>query len=218
MLKLKYFLKKSFIIFCFLLSVLTVLLIFNYFKPLEKIKINQSLYDEVKILNIDGKTFRDLNKNNKLDVYEDYRVDSVKRSEDLVSQMSLEEKIGQMFHPPFILKPDLWMFIYEIAIRGNRLTESQILFDNISHFNLYGNPSPEELANKINYFQEIASRTRLGIPITISSDPIHEVPKGGGVASFSIDGFSKWPSQLGFAATNNPSIVKNFGEIVPAPI
>ena len=213
MLKLKYFFKKSFIIFCFLLSVLTVLLIFNYFKPLEKIKINHSLYDEVKILNIDGKKFRDLNKNNKLDVYEDYRVDSVKRSEDLISQMSLEEKIGQMFHPPFILKPDLWMFIYEIAIRGNRLTESQILFDNISHFNLYGNPSPEELANKINYFQEIASRTRLGIPITISSDPIHEVPKGGGVASFSIDGFSKWPSQLGFAATNNPSIVKNFGEI-----
>ena len=53
----------------------------------------------------------------------------------------------------------------------------------------------------------------MGIPITISSDPIHEVPKGGGVASFSVDGFSKWPSQLGFAATNNPSIVKKFGEI-----
>tara|TARA_Y200000002_G_scaffold367126_1_gene358834 strand:- start:105 stop:1787 length:1683 start_codon:yes stop_codon:yes gene_type:complete len=127
--------------------------------------------------------------------------------------MYLEEKVGQMFHPPFTLNADLPMFIYELLIRGGKLPESQILFKNISHFNLYGNPSPEELAIKINKFQRIASRTRLGIPITISSDPIHEVPKGGGVASFSVDGFSKWPSQLGFAATNNPSIVKKFGEI-----
>ena len=77
---------------------------------------------------------------------------------------------------------------------------------------LYGNPSPAELANKINHFQEIASRSRLGVPITISSDPIHEVPKGGGVASFSVDGFSKWPSQLGFAATNNSLIIENFAQ------
>jgi beta-glucosidase len=128
--------------------------------------------------------------------------------------MTIEEKVGQMFHPPFTLKPDIWMLIYEIAIRGNKSTEAQILFDNISHFNLYGNPSPAELANKINHFQEIASRSRLGVPITISSDPIHEVPKGGGVASFSVDGFSKWPSQLGFAATNDSLIIENFAQIV----
>ena len=214
MLKLKFLLKSFFIILCLFLAVLIFWLLLIYFKPIEKISINRSLYGEVNILNIDGIAFRDLNKNNKLDIYEDHRLDSEKRSEDLISQMELEEKIGQMFHPPFIHKPDLLMFLYEIAIRGNKLTESQILFDNISHFNLYGNPSPKELAEKINDFQGVASRTRLGIPITISSDPIHEVPKGGGVASFSIDGFSKWPSQLGFAATNDPLIVKNFGEIV----
>ena len=214
MLKLKFLLKSFFIILCLFLAVLIFWLLLIYFKPIEKISINRSLYGEVNILNIDGIAFRDLNKNNKLDIYEDHRLDSEKRSEDLISQMELEEKIGQMFHPPFVHKPNLLMFLYEIAIRGNRLTESQILFDNISHFNLYGNPSPKELAEKINDFQGVASRTRLGIPITISSDPIHEVPKGGGVASFSIDGFSKWPSQLGFAATNDPLIVKNFGEIV----
>jgi len=213
LLKFRSFFKKFFIIFCALFALLIFFVLINYFKPVEKIKINQSTYKEVSILNIEGEKFRDLNKNYKLDIYEDHRIDSVKRSEDLVNQMSLEEKIGQMFHPPFILKPDLLMFLYEIAIRGNKLTESQILFNHISHFNLYGNPSPEELAKKINELQKIASRTRLGIPITISSDPIHEVPKGGGVASFSIDGFSKWPSQLGFAATNNPLVVKKFGEI-----
>ena len=206
---------KKILIFFVLFSVLLIFLGFiNYLKPLEKLKIKNSLYDEVKILKIDGEIFRDLNKNNSLDVYEDHRLDSKLRSDDLLNKMTIEEKVGQMFHPPFTLKPDIWMLMYEIAIRGNKSTEAQILFDNISHFNLYGNPSPAELANKINYFQEIASRSRLGIPVTISSDPIHEVPKGGGVASFSVDGFSKWPSQLGFAATNNSLIIENFAQIV----
>ena len=206
---------KKILIFFVLFSLLLIFLGFiNYLKPLEKLKIKNSLYDEVKILKIDGEIFRDLNKNNSLDIYEDHRLDSKLRSDDLLNKMTIEEKVGQMFHPPFTLKPDIWMLIYEIAIRGNKSTEAQILFDNISHFNLYGNPSPAELANKINHFQEIASRSRLGVPITISSDPIHEVPKGGGVASFSVDGFSKWPSQLGFAATNNSLIIENFAQIV----
>ena len=206
---------KKILIFFVLFSLLLIFLGFiNYLKPLEKLKIKNSLYDEVKTLKIDGEIFRDLNKNNLLDVYEDHRLDSKLRSDDLLNKMTIEEKVGQMFHPPFTLKPDIWMLIYEIAIRGNKSTEAQILFDNISHFNLYGNPSPAELANKINHFQEIASRSRLGVPITISSDPIHEVPKGGGVASFSVDGFSKWPSQLGFAATNNSLIIENFAQIV----
>ena len=193
---------------------LVVLALINYLKPLEKFKIKNSLYDEVKILKIDGEIFRDLNKNSSLDIYEDHRLDARLRADDLLNKMEIEEKVGQMFHPPFTLKPDIWMLIYEIAIRGNKSTEAQILFDNISHFNLYGNPSPAELANKINHFQKIASRSRLGIPITISSDPIHEVPKGGGVASFSVDGFSKWPSQLGFAATNDSLIIEKFAHIV----
>ena len=40
------------------------------------------------------------------------------------------------------------------------------------------------------------------------------MPKGGGIASFSVDGFSKWPSQLGFAATQDSGLVKKFAEIV----
>ena len=196
-----------------LLITLLVLLSLKLIKPVEKIKINRVLLSEVNNLTIDGQEFRDLNKNGQLDIYEDHRNLPRDRANDLLRKMTLEEKVGQMFHPPFILKPDILMFLYEIAIRGNSSTESQIVFDHITHFNLYGNPSPAELAKKINSLQKTASRSRLGIPITISSDPIHEVPKGGGVASFSVDGFSKWPSQLGFAATSNPKIIREFAEI-----
>ena len=207
-------LKNTLVVLICLIAIVLIYASLNYLKPFERIKVNNSLYDDVQILTIDKQDFRDLNKNNILDIYEDHRLDAQTRTNDLLSKMSVEEKVGQMFHPPFILKPDLLMFLYEVAIRGNKLTKTHIVEDNITHFNLYGNPRPFELGSEINHLQKIASRTRLGIPITISSDPIHEVPKGGGIASFSVDGFSKWPSQLGFAATQDSGLVKKFAEIV----
>ena len=206
--------KNLFFISICLIAIIFIYAIANYFKPFEKINNLNSLYGEVKILVIDNQEFRDLNKNGILDKYEDRRLAADIRSDDLLSKMTIDEKIGQMFHPPFILKPDLFMFLYEIAIRGNKLTETQVLQNNITHFNLYGNPNPNILGRKINKLQKIASKTRLGIPITISSDPIHEVSKGGGIASFSVDGFSKWPSQLGFAATQDSQVVMEFAKIV----
>lgn len=50
----------------------------------------------VKILDHDGYRFKDLNRNGKLDKYEDWRLESKIRSLDLLSQMSIEEKAGFM--------------------------------------------------------------------------------------------------------------------------
>ena len=193
--------------------VISVFIVNFIFSSIERVIYLGKLKPEVKTLDIDGMSFRDLNKNNKLDRYEDYRLDTAQRVEDLISQMTLEEKVGTLFHPPVTINPD-WMFrLYSLFVDGGKLTESEIINQHINHFNLYGNPKPERLAKRLNSLQKIASRSRLGIPVTISSDPIHEVPNGGGVASFSLDGFSKWPSQLGLAASQNPSLVKQFAEI-----
>ena len=201
---------RIFLVSLFIISVLIVNFIFS---PIERVIYLAKLKPEVKVLDIDGMSFRDLNKNYKLDRYEDYRLDTAQRVEDLISQMTLEEKVGTLFHPPVTINPD-WMFrLYSLFVDGGKLTESEIINQHINHFNLYGNPKPERLAKRLNSLQKIASRSRLGIPVTISSDPIHEVPNGGGVASFSLDGFSKWPSQLGLAASQDPSLVKQFAEI-----
>ena len=201
---------RIFLVSLFIISVLIVNFIFS---PIERVIYLAKLKPEVKTLDIDGMSFRDLNKNNKLDQYEDHRLDTAQRVEDLISQMTLEEKVGTLFHPPVTINPD-WMFrLYSLFVDGGKLTESEIINQHINHFNLYGNPKPERLAKRLNSLQKIASRSRLGIPVTISSDPIHEVPNGGGVASFSLDGFSKWPSQLGLAASQDPSLVKQFAEI-----
>jgi beta-glucosidase len=48
------------------------------------------------LLKVGKLTFKDLNKNQKLDKYEDWRLPVAERVKDLVSQMTLEEKLGFM--------------------------------------------------------------------------------------------------------------------------
>ena len=55
------------------------------------------LGEEAPKLIVDGKTFRDLNKNGTLDIYEDSSADLEERVNDLLKQMTLEEKAGTMF-------------------------------------------------------------------------------------------------------------------------
>lgn len=52
----------------------------------------------VKILTIGGKHFKDLNKNGKLDKYEDWRLPVDERAKDLAKQMSIEEIAGLMLY------------------------------------------------------------------------------------------------------------------------
>lgn len=53
-------------------------------------------YRSATVIEKRGLKFKDLNKNGKLDKYEDWRLTSEERSLDLLSQMSLEEKAGFM--------------------------------------------------------------------------------------------------------------------------
>ena len=200
-------------LFTILMAVLLLFVINHIYQPISRINLYFSQFENVQTIYKDDYLFRDLNKNQQLDIYEDARVSIELRVNDLLSQMTIEEKVGLMFHPPFTVNPGIGMRIYEILIRGNQFTESHIIKKNINHFNLYGNPDPVKLAKRINQLQNYAARSRLGIPLTISSDPIHEVERGGGIASFSVQGFSKWPSQLGLAATRDVELVKKFADI-----
>src|SRR5271154_5910941 len=50
------------------------------------------------LLTVDGLKFKDLNRNGKLDPYEDWRLAAEVRAADLVRRMSLEELAGLMVH------------------------------------------------------------------------------------------------------------------------
>ena len=57
--------------------------------------------NSVKTIVIEGEEFRDLNKNGRLEAYEDWRVPVSERIDDILSKMTLDEKVGLMF--PIIL-------------------------------------------------------------------------------------------------------------------
>ena len=55
-------------------------------------------YRSAPLLTVDGLTFKDLNRNGKLDPYEDWRLPADVRTADLLQRMSLEELAGVMVH------------------------------------------------------------------------------------------------------------------------
>jgi Beta-glucosidase-related glycosidases len=178
-----------------------------------KLKLSFLIYHKPKIIIKNDTRYRDLYKNGRIEIYENINFTPEQRANDLLKKMTIEEKVGQMFHPPISINGGSISEIMNLASGKGDTTKSLILNKAITHFNLYGSPNPLQLAKKLNKLQKIAERSRLGIPLTISSDPIHEVPRGGGVAAFSLEGFSKWPSQLGFASTRDPEIIKEYAEI-----
>ena len=178
-----------------------------------KLKLSFLIYHKPKIIIKNDTRYRDLYKNGRIEIYENINFTPEQRANDLLKKMTIEEKVGQMFHPPISINGSSISEIMNLASGKGDTTKSLILNKAITHFNLYGSPNPIQLAKHLNKLQKIAERSRLGIPLTISSDPIHEVPRGGGVAAFSLEGFSKWPSQLGFASTRDPKTIKEFAEI-----
>ena len=52
----------------------------------------------IKIIQVDGLAFKDLNKNGKLDIYEDWRKPVAERAKDLASKMSVEQMAGLMLY------------------------------------------------------------------------------------------------------------------------
>ncbi|HEV8459717.1 MAG TPA: glycoside hydrolase family 3 N-terminal domain-containing protein [Gaiellaceae bacterium] len=143
--------------------------------------------------------------------YRDETVPLGQRVEDLLAQMTLEEKAGLMFHPPILMNPD-GTTIEEDGdfLRGG--TTKLIAERHLNHFNIYFAPEPRQHAEWHNRLQEIAASTRLGIPITISSDPRHTVAEGIG-ASWSAGGFSAWPEPIGFGALGDVNAMEEFGDI-----
>ena len=197
--------------------VMTALYATNLFlKPISKMKASFAQSSVAAPISVSGQDFRDLNRNGSVDPYEDYRVATADRVENLLSQMTLEEKVGQMFHPPVLIEPDPLFRVFLEAMNAGTSIEELISRKSLTHFNFYGGATPQNIAKRLNELQRVAERTRLGIPLSISSDPVHEVPRGGGIASFTLGGVSKWPSQLGFAAGRDANMLETFGKIAAA--
>jgi len=165
---------------------------------------------------VNGAVFRDLNKNNKLDVYEDVNAPIEKRIEDLIAQMTVEEKAGMLFIPGVAVNEDGSLDKDPDATGpGARYPTAKNNIDKgkLNHFNVWSIPSdPQIMAIWYNNLQQYAENSRLGIPVTIASDPRHHFSNS--IFSMEASGFTQFCETLGLAAIGNDSIVKEFAEIV----
>lgn len=162
-------------------------------------------------LTIDGFTFRDLNKNGQLDPYEDNRLPIDARVEDLLSHMAIEEKAGLMFHTMIGMNPD-GTLVEEIGGFHRFTTSDMVMKRLMNHFNIMQGTKPRQMAEWQNRIQKLAESTRLGIPITLSTDPRHAFSFNPGASMMAGD-FSKWPEQIGLGAIGDPKVVEEFGDI-----
>lgn len=179
----------------------------------------------VKILSADGLQFKDLNKNGGLDPYEDWRLPAEERAADLAKKMSVEEIAGLMLYSAHQMIPAPSAGFGGSTYNGKPfnesganpwdLTDQQKRFlkeDNLRHVLIMNVESPEIAAKWNNTMQAYLEGLPLGIPGNTSSDPRHSTTTN---AEFNAErgAISMWPRELGLAATFDPGLVRQFGEI-----
>jgi len=163
------------------------------------------------VLSEGGFQYRDLNGNGLLDVYEDSRQPVEARVENLLDQMTRKEKVGLLWHPP-IAASNKGRVLRKPAMFSPSSSYDIIINHNVRFFNLFEVPDAKFLARWNNRIQKMAEQTRLGIPITLSSDPRNGV-KNFLNSEILNGGFSEWPEPIGLAALGDSSVTARFAEI-----
>jgi beta-glucosidase len=180
----------------------------------------------VKIIAKDRYAFKDLNKNGVVDPYEDWRLPVNARAKDLAQKMSLEAIAGLMLYSSHQSIPGRSRGFGSATYNGKTFAESGALAsdlsdeqkkfltdDHLRHVLITSVESPAVAAQWNNNIQAFAEGLYLGIPVNTSSDPRHgsdsyaEYNAGAGGA------ISMWPGTLGLAATFDPALMRQFGEI-----
>ncbi len=173
------------------------------------------------ILTIDGLQFKDLNDNGVLDPYEDWRLSTDERITDLLSQMTIEEKVGLLFHMNTNgvgATPYPWT--------AETLEENRYYIEDlcINTFLDNNNGTPDYLADFHNELQAMAESTRLGVPMVFSADRASNT--WGGMIDFPhaafgaardlelasqmFDIYAKEMAAIGYQLTLHPSGVEVF--------
>jgi beta-glucosidase len=184
----------------------------------------------VTLIEKNGYAFKDLNKNGQLDSYEDWRLPVDERAADLVSQMSVEQMAGLMLYSAHQSIPSQGRgfgggatyqgkSFQESGAAESDLSDQQKQFltgDHLRHVLITTVSSPAVAAQWNNNAQQLVEGLGLGIPVNTSSDPRHRT-----VASAEFDfgsggDISMWPATLGLAASFDPELMRQFGEIASA--
>lgn len=185
-------------------------------------------YRSVEIL-LEGRfQFKDLNKNGRLDPYEDWRLKAEDRASDLLSRMTIDEKIGFMIISQINMGPSGTSDLNEqdVVTTRNQFTGEAteatlnvsgttkgILERHLRHFILRANAPAKIMATWSNNVQAVAESSRLGIPVIFASNPRNHIAVDNSMGlNVGNSYFTQWPGTLGLAAANDPDLVRQFAQ------
>ncbi|WP_406209628.1 glycoside hydrolase family 3 protein [Kitasatospora sp. NBC_01560] len=151
----------------------------------------------------DGTPFRDLNHNGTMEPYEDRRLPVAERVEDLLGRMTLAEKAALMCHGR-MLPGDQGPFPSGAGLITER---------GLTAFAMMAVPDARTMARWNNHVQDLAAAGRLGIPVTLASDPRHGFTANPATAHTG-GGFSTGPEPIGLAATDDPALVEEYAALI----
>ncbi|MBP1046625.1 glycoside hydrolase family 3 C-terminal domain-containing protein [Enterococcus sp. BWM-S5] len=151
--------------------------------------------------------FKDMNGNGKLDEWEDWRKDIDARAKSLAEELTKEEIAGLMLFSSHEREPE------------NGLTDDQKAYlkdDNLRNVLNAGGNDVEAAVNWNNEMQAYVEELSTGegkkfIPVNFSSDPRSTA---GSDAAYNAEGddISRWPSNLGIAATFDTETMLTFAQ------
>lgn len=163
------------------------------------------------LISKDGLKFKDMDKSGQLEPFEDWRLSADVRARDLVSRLTLAEKAGLMMHGTAPVLNDTTGAgtgtAYDMAALKTYINDRHI-----STYITRMSGDAKTMADQYNQLQALAEQSRLGIPVSISSDPRNHFQYVLG-ASAGDSGFSKWPETLGFGAIGDAALTRKFGDI-----
>lgn len=227
-----------------LLSILPLMLLLSLAQAQNKTTKKQPVlgHRSVQLITADGLQFKDLNKNGKLDKYEDWRLPNEVRANDLVEKMSVEEKVGFMLISTTRLKNDgsaMGTNRSKDSVSSDFNEEDQVQNTNmftrkplptammmsagttkgvkefhLRHFIFRANVSAKTTATWANNLQAICENDGHGIPAIIASNPRNHITKDASIGlSVGTTTFSTWPGELGLSAMHDLKLTREFADI-----
>jgi beta-glucosidase len=227
-----------------LLSILPLMLLLSLAQAQNKTTKKQPVlgHRSVQLITADGLQFKDLNKNGKLDKYEDWRLPNEARANDLVEKMSVEEKVGFMLISTTRLKNDgsaMGANRSKDSVSSDFNEEDQVQNTNmftrkplptammmsagttkgvkefhLRHFIFRANVSAKTTATWANNLQAICENDGHGIPAIIASNPRNHITKDASIGlSVGTTTFSTWPGELGLSAMHDLKLTREFADI-----
>lgn len=173
------------------------------------------------LLTLDGKQFKDSNGNGRLDPYEDWRRPVQERIDDLVGQMTLEERAGLMLINTLNAGTGGAVPASGLDMIQNQRMSRFILRSVVTATPTGQQVTPEQAAAFTNAVQEASEATRLGIPAVFKSNARNHYEKDPRVGINEAAGaFTEFPKEAGLAAAalgaGDLSVIKDFATVMGA--